>query len=86
MLLYIITKRKTSKLKIMTTLSSQIEIKRNLESEIVSVLGKNYFVKSVKFEDRVEPTVVLEHFQNSEAKVQFRLEWFLENHKIIELC
>jgi hypothetical protein len=71
-------------LEIMTDLTNQIELINTFKSETVEVLGKSYFVSNLCFEGKVDPTIVLERYK-TKNKVQFNLEWFVENFKFVDL-
>ena len=68
----------------MENLTNQIELINTFKFETVEVLGRNYFVSNLCFEGKTDPTIVLELWKTTK-KVQFRLEWFVENFKFVDL-
>ena len=69
----------------MDTLTQKIELINTFKSETVEVLGQNYFVADLRFEGKNEPTIILERWKNPDQKVQFILEWFIDNYKFVDL-
>ena len=67
-----------------STLEQQIELTNSFKSETVEVLGRNYFVKELCFEGKVDPTIKLELWKTKKV-VQYRLEWFMDNFKFVDL-